>query len=784
MLKKMICLLPTVAIFCSLLFSGYLYYLPEFSNNVTNGTIATSAANFTINVIDVQSYPILGGNWIVRFNTSGTANLTIKALDGTEFGRDIEFLELRCGDRSLTNILIDGVVFVENYTCDEGGYEISKVLTSGGHTLEFRFGNDVEHAYNQALVGYPLLYDSIEGGWTNSTGSNPGTLDCATKGNFTGCNPNGNDYQAGADDGSVYAGTYSLCMEDWDTLDTTMGVWYSFNPSTACGGATCDYINLTYAFNSVSMDTGEFCRVLGDDDTVTARILWTCVATNCTTTYASYTVNLSRALDHTDTNWNIRFVQDASGVDDECWWDDFYIAGYKTRKGTSISLWINDTGADYDTVYGASVNATAKINTTGLPVTILINGTIIGNGPTRGVSILNASNLANATYNITANFTGNASHDGSSAQYMVRVEKGNPQLRLALNGTEGDFDYAFGQIVNLTAWSTMDVPNITIYTNYTGALLNVTPTGESPMANSTNTGLLSEAAYMVKANITVSANWTSNFTGVNYTMRVIMYPQFSGNATNGTVATSAANFTVNVINNVILDNSAGYIFSTNNSGSWINASYVAFVGSGTTQAAWNVTILNSVVGALVQWRFFANDTSNNWNASQIYNLTATAATDTAFSVAMPTSYTFQSITGTTEGLATQLSSDISFNFTSVPQSNVQPWVGPDFDGTKAQEGTEKPIFLIRNDGNVAINILLKLSASPQAGITLSANCSCTGTCTSCQTAETTLTTDYQQLVTGLSIGAPNYANITLWADVDSGVAAGITSTWLYLNSST
>jgi len=69
-----------------------------------------------ITIIDVQSYPTVDGNWTVRFNTTGTANLTIKAVEGTQFGRDIEFLELRCGNRILTTELTDGVVFAENYS--------------------------------------------------------------------------------------------------------------------------------------------------------------------------------------------------------------------------------------------------------------------------------------------------------------------------------------------------------------------------------------------------------------------------------------------------------------------------------------------------------------------------------------------------------------------------------------------------------------------------------------------------------------------------------------------
>jgi hypothetical protein len=108
---------------------------------------------FGITIINVQSYPTVGGNWTVEFTAIGIANLTITAVNDTEFGRDLEFLELRCGNNILTVELTNGVVFVKNYSCDETGYEISKVLTSGKHTLEFRFGDDVKYANNLASYG-------------------------------------------------------------------------------------------------------------------------------------------------------------------------------------------------------------------------------------------------------------------------------------------------------------------------------------------------------------------------------------------------------------------------------------------------------------------------------------------------------------------------------------------------------------------------------------------------------------------------------------------------------
>ncbi len=107
----------------------------------------------SITIINVQSYPTLYGNWTVKFNTTGIANLTITPVNDTTFGTeppdDLEFLELRCRNTTLSPDFDGERIFYPDYSCDENGYEISRVLTRGKHTLEFRFGSDVEYAYNQ-----------------------------------------------------------------------------------------------------------------------------------------------------------------------------------------------------------------------------------------------------------------------------------------------------------------------------------------------------------------------------------------------------------------------------------------------------------------------------------------------------------------------------------------------------------------------------------------------------------------------------------------------------------
>ena len=65
--------------------------------------IASTPVTGAIEVINVQSYPSVGGNWTVMFNTTGQSNLTIAAVNGTTWSNenddnDLKFLEVRCGE--------------------------------------------------------------------------------------------------------------------------------------------------------------------------------------------------------------------------------------------------------------------------------------------------------------------------------------------------------------------------------------------------------------------------------------------------------------------------------------------------------------------------------------------------------------------------------------------------------------------------------------------------------------------------------------------------------------
>ncbi|MBT4114393.1 hypothetical protein HOE41_02035, partial [Candidatus Woesearchaeota archaeon] len=132
---------------------GRIDYLEWITPHLSNETF-----EIELTILTVQSYPALHGNWTVDFNTTGTANLTIQATNGTTWSDeynesvDLEFLNLTCGNESVNYSWINDTVFVEDYSCNETGFEISSPHTHGVHTIRFQFGDQVAYAYNSVTL--------------------------------------------------------------------------------------------------------------------------------------------------------------------------------------------------------------------------------------------------------------------------------------------------------------------------------------------------------------------------------------------------------------------------------------------------------------------------------------------------------------------------------------------------------------------------------------------------------------------------------------------------------
>ena len=101
-------------------------------------------------------------------------------------------------------------------------------------------------------------------------------------------------------------------------------------------------------------------------------------------------------------------------------------------------------------------------------------------------------------------------------------------------------------------------------------------------------------------------------------------PTYSNVGTNSTLAGQPCEFYTLWNDNT---NVSGFIFGTNNTGSWTNDTWVAFSAFYNSTAAWsNVTkTLNSTINVVIQWQIWCNDTGNNWNNTGIQTFATTLA---------------------------------------------------------------------------------------------------------------------------------------------------------------
>jgi len=158
--------------------------------------------------------------------------------------------------------------------------------------------------------------------------------------------------------------------------------------------------------------------------------------------------------------------------------------------------------------------------------------------------------------------------------------------------------------------------------------------------------------------------------------------------------------------------------------------------------------------------------------------------DASFAIAMPANYgQWYTITGENEGGATP-TDWISFNFTNVPQS----WVEPYQHGNQSwpQQGATQPIFYIDNTGNVDEAFYIYWGSDLPSGISVCVNSTCTGTCIDPGTISTCTSIGVGQgsaTQIATTIKTDEFLNVTLYANVTSDAAAGEVSRTLYIKSS-
>ncbi|MDY6965303.1 MAG: hypothetical protein SVM80_04950 [Halobacteriota archaeon] len=104
----------------------------------------------SITILNPQSYPVVGGDWVIYFNTTGHGTLEI---NDHSFPEEVGFVGLYQKEGAFwvpVKAKIYDDLISSNWSYLEGK-AVFGVKTSGEHILQFRFGDDIKYAHNYAI---------------------------------------------------------------------------------------------------------------------------------------------------------------------------------------------------------------------------------------------------------------------------------------------------------------------------------------------------------------------------------------------------------------------------------------------------------------------------------------------------------------------------------------------------------------------------------------------------------------------------------------------------------
>ena len=216
------------------------------------------------------------------------------------------------------------------------------------------------------------------------------------------------------------------------------------------------------------------------------------------------------------------------------------------------------------------------------------------------------------------------------------------------------------------------------------------PIGTTPSSNGNITrNITSDISSYIDSNdqlvVVVEGNQydrtpTTDYIYIDYIGVTVQYtaettpPIYNKVSVNNTLPDKPTRFAINVSDNYALHPNGGYIFSTNNTGSWVNDSFVSF----SSTPSWaNVTkILSSTAQETIGYRWFFNDTTGNRNSTLIYILTTSDYPPSADQIQCEESGSwkdcgelgFSDILTRVRINCTGVISNASFNLTNIPDS--------------------------------------------------------------------------------------------------------------------
>jgi hypothetical protein len=281
-----------------------------------------------------------------------------------------------------------------------------------------------------------------------------------------------------------------------------------------------------------------------------------------------------------------------------------------TVQRTDTENYTNIVDTEFFTVNKDASDCSVYFNTPS-PINYPSSFTIYTNCTSSYTLTLNGSIISNSTtitggvtaYNISVQRTDTANYSNVFHQSQFIITKNNEICKVLFNAT-----------------SPLEYPSIfRVWANCTSDF--VLKRNTTTISNNTIQSL-NEGAYNFSFLRTDNVNYTNNY---DETQFIIIpdttSPTYSLASINNSFANKPTLFSVYVNDNSALNPNGQYIFSTNNTGSWINNSAINF----TTTPSWANTTktLNSTVGTVVGYRWYFTDNKTNTESTIIYTLTTT-----------------------------------------------------------------------------------------------------------------------------------------------------------------
>ena len=463
-------------------------------------------------------------------------------------------------------------------------------ITSPTNDTSVAQGNQFTYSCFQDYGGGSQGGTTGDGNWTYCAGAgcNPTTPLTTSTTDLTGddtdgqhSNPGTTDYTASqtvtANDGGIY---WLRCnAEDQDgplhssglykiTITSDNPPYFTSIPANVSGTYGTVNVNAVFDFaddNAISMifinDTSDF-TMTNSTKTLT---------NNSPLTAGNYALNVTINDSANNINWTIFTVDvnqatpTGSLTNNETWSSETYPASI------TIGLSTSNTG-DSDLVYDVWRDNVDK-NT--------------------GESVL--LGVGDYTYNLNTtggqNYTANASMD--------------PQT-LTINANTGSCQVLFNES------SGLDYPGT--FLAYTDCNSDFTLRRNGTTITNNTEQSLAAGAYNFSVQRTDTANYSNTYNEAQFIITPdATSPTWSDNSANGTYAGEWIQHSVKWVDNIVL---SGYIFEFDNgTGSFNNDSFVTLSGASNWS---NVTKYINETDSTIRWRVYANDSSNNWNSTDIF----------------------------------------------------------------------------------------------------------------------------------------------------------------------